>query len=333
MNWYYVAGGGQRQGPVSDADLQALIESGKIFPATLVWREGMTDWAPLEQARIRPADSTPSAPPVQTAVSGDTQRCDSCGSFLPPIELIQLGVRRICAQCKPRVLQQIQSGSNWAQAGLLERNGPAWEHRDELGLVAAAWATIKSVLSRPSDAFTTMKREGGPNAPMLYHVLLSAIGSFAGIVYQCLIALAGGLTEQQQRLFAPLLGNSALVAAAVLGGVIFIPICIALFTVISAAIVHLSLMICGGAKQPFETTFRVTCYASGSTNILQVVPFCGGMVAAIWGLIATCIGLAKAHEITVLRAVLAVLLPGILCCVLTIFGIMAGAGLAAGRPH
>ena len=53
-------------------------------------------------------------------------------------------------------------------------------------------------------------------------------------------------------------------------------------------------MIVGGAKQSFETTFRVLCYAGGSANALQPVPVCGGALAAVASLILNCIGLARA---------------------------------------
>ena len=53
---------------------------------------------------------------------------------------------------------------------------------------------------------------------------------------------------------------------------------------------------------------------------IQLVPICGGMIAWIWNLVCTCIGLAKAHEIDTWRAVLAVMLPLLVCCAI-------GAGL------
>jgi hypothetical protein len=46
MQWYY-GENGQRQGPVSEADLGSLIAAGRIGPATLIWREGMAQWMPL----------------------------------------------------------------------------------------------------------------------------------------------------------------------------------------------------------------------------------------------------------------------------------------------
>lgn len=41
--WYY-ATGNQPAGPVPEAELTALLRSGKIGPQTLVWAEGMAGW-------------------------------------------------------------------------------------------------------------------------------------------------------------------------------------------------------------------------------------------------------------------------------------------------
>ena len=73
-------------------------------------------------------------------------------------------------------------------------------------------------------------------------------------------------------------------------------------------------MLVGGAKKSYETTLRVVCFATGSTQPLLIVPFCGSFVAGIWGLIVECIGLARAHETDIGRAVLAILLPMMVCC-------------------
>jgi hypothetical protein len=100
---------------------------------------------------------------------------------------------------------------------------------------------------------------------------------------------------------------------------------VAIFLFIGAAILHLCLMLVGGAKRSFETTFRVVSYAVGSTNpiaiipfcggaVAMIIPFCGGAVAMIWNIVLECIGLAKAHETTSGKAVLAVFLPLIVCC-------------------
>jgi hypothetical protein len=81
-----------------------------------------------------------------------------------------------------------------------------------------------------------------------------------------------------------------------------------------SAILHVCLVIVGGAKQSFETTFRVVCFAEGSAGPLIIIPFCGGLITGIWKLVLYCIGLAHAHETDTGRAVIAVLLPLIVCC-------------------
>lgn len=47
--WFYEEAG-EPAGPVSAQSLRALLQSGSIDRATLVWREGMPDWAPYEQS-------------------------------------------------------------------------------------------------------------------------------------------------------------------------------------------------------------------------------------------------------------------------------------------
>src|SRR5207248_2282246 len=96
--------------------------------------------------------------------------------------------------------------------------------------------------------------------------------------------------------------------------IILVPLFVVITTFISSAIFHLGLMIVGGAKQPFETTFRVVCFAGGSANPLLVIPFCGGLIGGIWKIVLYCIGFARAHETDTGPAVLAVILPLVVCC-------------------
>jgi GYF domain 2/Domain of unknown function (DUF4190) len=45
--WYYGSSAGQH-GPVDENELRAMIASGGVGPQTLVWRDGMRDWEPLQ---------------------------------------------------------------------------------------------------------------------------------------------------------------------------------------------------------------------------------------------------------------------------------------------
>ncbi|MHB8522556.1 MAG: GYF domain-containing protein [Limisphaerales bacterium] len=72
MNWYY-ADAGNQAGPVTDAELEQLVQAGKITANTLVWHEGMTSWRPFRE--VAPAGLTglsqPPLPPAPPAGSTD----------------------------------------------------------------------------------------------------------------------------------------------------------------------------------------------------------------------------------------------------------------------
>jgi DNA-directed RNA polymerase subunit RPC12/RpoP len=101
MNWFYSLDGRQN-GPVSDAQLDELLRSGKINHDTSVWREGMTDWQPLNIVR---SGAPPPVPSQQSILV-----CVECGKTFPPSELIQINHSSVCAGCKPIFLQRLSEG-------------------------------------------------------------------------------------------------------------------------------------------------------------------------------------------------------------------------------
>lgn len=70
MEWYY-AKHGEKQGPVSLADLRSMVVTGEVAQTDLVWRKGMADWIPAGQVpEISGVDSEPPANPVVSPASG-----------------------------------------------------------------------------------------------------------------------------------------------------------------------------------------------------------------------------------------------------------------------
>jgi len=67
---WYVALDGQQTGPLSRAEVEALKEEGRLAPDTLVWAEGMTEWAPAATTDLFPATPPPAdaAPPAGGSV-------------------------------------------------------------------------------------------------------------------------------------------------------------------------------------------------------------------------------------------------------------------------
>jgi hypothetical protein len=312
MNWFYESGGKQN-GPISEAELESLIRAGTITPRTLVWREGMADWQPLSAAR-------PNLDP-------NLGTCASCGQPFPVADLVQIGGRPICSNCKPAVLEDLQQGGSLERLSEGERTGPAWERREEIGIAAAIWNTVQEVLTRPAETFSTMKREGGLLAPLGYVLLVGTVGNAVNAIYQ--VAMRSVLNTHQQipPEFPPAFARAmefVQTPTFYLAMAIAAPIIILLMSFLQAALYHLCLMLCGGANRNFETTFRVVCYSLGSASCLELIPFCGSMIAGIWRLICDCIGLAKAHDTDIWRGVVAMVLSLLVCC---IGGGVVGAGV------
>ena len=183
------------------------------------------------------------------------------------------------------------------------RGGLPWERREELGFLKAFFDTVSMVLTQPAAAFSAMKTSGDLAGPMLFALIGGSAGAIISILFQIAI---GSITSRNDMFRVGVVGGC--------GYIVLAPVMILLGLFIWSGIMHLCLMILGGAAKPFETTFRVVCFSSGSTQLLAMIPFCGWMIAAVWNFVAQCIGLSRAHEIDTGKAVIAVLLPGILCC-------------------
>jgi hypothetical protein len=191
---------------------------------------------------------------------------------------------------------------------VIPRGGLPWDQRQEKGFFNAFIETLQMVLSKPVAAFTAMKREGGLGEPLLYAIIGGTFGAIFAVIYNFVLRTSA-LLPSRHAPFTHLLSGVGL-----FGVLILTPFFVVIGAFVGSAILHLCLMIVGGAKQTFETTFRVICFAGGSVNPLLVIPFCGGLIVGIWKIVLYCIGLAHAHETDTGRAVLAVLLPVVVCC-------------------
>jgi uncharacterized RDD family membrane protein YckC len=109
MNWYYVDAG-QQAGPVDDVQLQELVSSGKVLPETLVWQEGMANWQPYQEVR-RPGLRLATPVPGTAAASPAEAVCSECGGVFNVEDMIQHGNLRVCAGCKPILLQKLAEGA------------------------------------------------------------------------------------------------------------------------------------------------------------------------------------------------------------------------------
>jgi hypothetical protein len=208
--------------------------------------------------------------------------------------------------------------------------GLPWEHRAQLGLFKAWFDTVSLLITKPSEAFTMMRPEGGLMDPLLFGLIGGSIGSVMASLYQLLLRSFG--FGVQNDVFFNRFGLG--VSSFAIIDIVFTPVKVALGLFICGAILHLCLMLFGGASRPFETTFRVFAYATGAAYLFCLVPACGGLVALVYLIVLATTGLARAHQTTTGKALMAVLSPIILCCVFAgLLALLVGGALAEYMQH
>lgn len=185
---------------------------------------------------------------------------------------------------------------------------PPWERRNRFGLLNGLYLTIKDVLLAPSRFFHRMPSKVGILQPLLFAVVLGIIGTFIAWLYSLVSAslqlvLLGDLSQ----------GQSSFTSFMVF---VFSPLLVTMGVLIQAGLTHGVLMILGGSRLGFEATLRVAAY-SEATAILLLLPICGIWLAIIWSMVILILGLYNIHETEPWKAVLAVLVPLLLCFMAT----------------
>lgn len=292
----HVNRGATSLGAFPEEQVREGIRAGRFLRSDLGWKEGMTNWQPLSQFTEFTSDfatASPAAavPPPQTPATPEPAAASTSGA----------------------------SGS-----------GLPWERRDGLGFFNGFVQTVNMILTRPTEAFSVMRPEGGLGDPLLFGVIGGSIGAIVWILVSAAIhSLGWAAAFSQQGSFENLMGVS-LSGAMLVVRILVTPIFITIGLFIWAGLVHICLMLLGGANKTFETSFRALSYAYGATALFCIIPCCGGLIALIWGLIADCIGISRSHGTDIGRAVIAVLLPVIVCCGgIFVICVMLGIGVGA----
>jgi hypothetical protein len=245
-------------------------------------------------------------------------QCPTCGALVTSTE------DRFCLNCGAELPVEAEASSppplpppapRFGPEGEPPRSGTPWDRRAELGFVPAIFDTIKGVLGSPTAFFRAMPKEGGIGGPLAYGMIVGYAGLLVTAIYQMLMNTLIGSS------FASLgdKGPAARLAPFLEGGVglisqvVFGPIGILIGIFLFAGVYHLVLLILGEAREGFEATFRVVCYGE-SAAVLQIVPFCGGLLTIIAWIIVGIVGLSETHRISRGTAAVAVLAPIVLCC-------------------
>src|SRR5436305_8326554 len=148
MAMIHVNRGATGLGVFPEEQVRERIRAGRFLPSDLGWREGMASWQPLSEftADIAAAMPPSGAPPPQTPTA-------------------------------PAIIAPAAGMTSALRSGL------PWDARQSKGLLSAFIETLQMVLTRPSEAFTAMKREGGLGEPLLYAMIGGTFGTVFVFIY------------------------------------------------------------------------------------------------------------------------------------------------------
>lgn len=257
------------------------------------------------------------------------------------------GPERLSYRPDPSSLPLAPPPQSGAESAFKEVNGqdgvpsdalPSWERMEEAGFLASLFLTIKEVLFEPGKTFSRMPYSDNLKRPLVFALLIGTLGTIASVCYSAIgQALRPDLFEPVlERLRALGYAAGPLSPAEQLRNscveIALAPLVIIALVLVWSGIVHVMLLMFGGANRGYETTFRTVAYVYGATATLWiVVPFLGRAgLAPIWAITATIVGLAQSHRTTPAKTALAVLVPVACCCVALLAFVLSQLGLLGG---
>ena len=187
--------------------------------------------------------------------------------------------------------------------------GIPWESATHLSFLQRLTQTWAESVFRTTDFFKKMPIRGGSSKALVYALIFQMMGQAFSIFWQKWFIQTYHDTINEifpsfQEFFNTSVGDQLIMA----------PLFALLILILSTVIYHVSLLLVGSGQNGFEGTFRVVAYSQG-TMVMNVVPLFGGLLAWIWGLVLMANGFSEVHRISSRRAVVAILLPLIFCCV------------------
>jgi hypothetical protein len=266
--------------------------------------------APPEVSPEVPPEAPPKVPyeaPHEAAASPEAQKkryegrtitCPQCGFEQPETDdCLKCGII-ISKYKREQELARGLDGKIREVSG--EERGTAWEGGG--GFISAFFKTVKESLFSPVQFFRNNAVGKGYWPALIYGLIVGVIGLGVSMVWQWHFFSRWFPV----RSFPAIPYNLHLVVMTMA-----LPFLVVLSVLIGSVVTHICLLIVGGNKSGFRTTFRVICY-SYSGQLFFIIPFIGSTVGSIYTLILTIIGVREGHGISTGRAVLAVLFPLIL---------------------
>ena len=197
---------------------------------------------------------------------------------------------------------------------MVQKQPMPWEQRNQVGLFKALWETVKQVLLHPGAFFGNLEIKKSIKDSYLFYLIISVPVAIITTSFSLLFKHSPDIA-----LVSPSVLSTLIIIT------IFVVIPVAIF--ITAAVIHLGVLIFGG-KGGYKATLNVVSYAS-SASVFSLIPLVGGLISWAWYIVVAIIGLKRVHKIGTGRAIGAYfIIPVIL---LVIVGALLITGIVAER--
>lgn len=192
MQWYYAIDD-QRLGPVSHAEFEQLVQSGKISGSALVWRKGMDQWKTLDEVKERDPGLFPDAPPPLPSAEAPGEVADEVSR-----EPVRRAPRLEPEDAKPKAPEVLLYAGFWRRFGA---------HLVDLLAWWMIWVIVTEVIVRVffpemiqlSESMRETIEKGGlfaykpspeeASLVMRYSMSVFAAGILSAIIYDALFIL------------------------------------------------------------------------------------------------------------------------------------------------
>lgn len=188
---------------------------------------------------------------------------------------------------------------------------PPWE--DDVGFPRNLIATWRGSILDPGRFFAGVPFEAPALRPLLYFLILTVVAAFFTLWWQAIGLEPVSLFDQAAD---ELRGPSALTQF------FMSPFAGLVGLVLWSLVLQLFVLMIVPTRRGLGATLRVLCYSAGPT-VLTIVPYIGGLVGFVWGVVLEIIGLREAHRTTGARAAAVVLIPLVLLLMLAVFLVAA----------
>jgi hypothetical protein len=255
-----------------------------------------------------------------------TQHCQRCGQISESASAM-----KFCPQCgapyeEASEMTQIMptpepTDSAQAAPSLAEEQQVyyvPWEDKGNLGFLGALFETFKESCFNPGKFFEKMPVKGGIGNPLLYGLILGFIGMIFQVTYSQMFSQLFDFTKWLPAMprsfdsdFIEL--NRKIQSYSNVVSLFAFPFIATAGFFIWSGIIHLLLTMFGWKKHDYESSFRIVTYSEGPA-FFRLIPFIGDIVAPVWQLVITVIGISKVHKISIGKAILVVVLPALLFC-------------------